>query len=264
MQAWLTEGLSRYYEYDIALSGPRANASIPRQFRAADLARKAAQDGGLFSLANLNSRPVWNSRLDPDQISLQYAEAYMAVRYLNETYGPQSAKGVVEEIGRGFGLPDSINSVTGLELAAFESRFRLWLEGWEDASRASIAEFIAALDPILADQEAILTQRSKDTATPMPASRAAISRAALVNATEALIVRLQLLSPPEAALALHQETQDYFGRIFDWLTLEFQHADTLEDAKRVAANAMIPEINAREFLFKRNLSNLEFVLHLRE
>lgn len=50
MPAWLTEGLAEYYEFDIALSGPRPEASELRLYTSADLARTAAQDGTLFSL----------------------------------------------------------------------------------------------------------------------------------------------------------------------------------------------------------------------
>lgn len=264
LPAWLTEGLSRFYEFDIALSGDRANASQSRQFRAADLARTAAQQGSLFSLAALDSQSDWNSRTDLDQVSLQYAEAYMAIRYLNETYGAQSAKEVVAGIGRGIGLPNSIRAVTGLQLAVFENQFNRWLNDWEDPARASIAEYLAALEPILADHDDILAQRSKDLDTSLSSDQAAIGRIALVRSIEAAIKGLQGLEPPEGALALQQEIEEHFVRVLDWLTLEFQHADTRDDVYRVAANAMVPEVNAREFLFRRNMSNLQFVLHLRE
>ena len=264
LPAWLTEGLSRYYEFDVALSGPRANATLLRKYSASDLARAAAQSDGLFSLATLESQSDWNSSTDRDQLSLQYAEAYMAVRYLNETYGPLSGKEAVVDIGLGFGLPHAIETVTGLKFDTFETEFRRWLEKWEDSVRASIAGYLASLEPLLADQDAILGQRARDIDTSMTAGESAISRAFLVNSTEALIVGLRSLSPPEGALALHQEAEEYFERIFDWLTLEFQHADTLDDSKRVAANAMIPEIDARGLLFQRNKSDLQFVLHLGE
>ena len=264
LPAWLAEGLSGYYEYDIALSGTRSDATRVRLFSAADEARAAARSGGLFSLSSLNSQGDWNTRTDQDQISLQYAEAYMAVRYLNETYGPLSAKDVVIEFGRGFGLPDSIKAVTGLELAVFESQFNLWLQNWEDPERASVVESLKVLQPLLDEQDAILTQRSKNLNTSVTASEAAISRASLVNATQALIVRLQGFSPPETTLAVHQETEEYFVRILVWLTQELNHANTLDDSYRVAANAMIPEINARELLLLRNISSLKFILNLEE
>lgn len=261
LPAWLTEGLSRYYEYDFALSGPRASASQLRLFSDADLARTAAQQGRLFSLTTMDSQSDWNSRANPDEVPLQYAQAYMAVRFLIETYGARSAQDLVEEIGRGIGLPDSIRVVTGLNLAMFETRFNLWLKDWEDPVRASISAYLAFLKPILAGQEEILDQRSKDLNSAMSPDQAAIRRLALVKSTETLLKGLESLEPPEAAAALHQEIKEYLGRVVDWLTLEFQHADTVDDFYRINANAMIP---ARQFLFQRNMSNLEFVFHLRE
>ena len=188
----------------------------------------------------------------------------MAVRYLIETYGPQSAKEVVVEIGRGFSLPNAIKTVTGLELAVFESNFNSWLISWEDPARASVAAYLSALERLVSDQDAILDQRSKDLDTSMTADEAAISRAFLANATQGVINALQGLAPPERALALHQEAADYFLRVLDWLTSEFQYADTLDDAKRRAANKMLPEVNGRKFLLQRNLANLQFIHHLGE
>ena len=36
----------------------------------------------------------------------------------------------------------------------------------------------------------------------------------------------------------------------------------MDNANVVAANAMIPEINAREFTLQRNLSSLQFIFNL--
>ena len=264
LPAWLTEGLSRYYEFDTALSGPRPIASQVRQYSVIDVARTAAQAGGLFSVATLESQSDWNSRTDQDELALQYAQAYMAVRFLNETYGPLSGKDVVVGIGLGSDLSDSIETVTGLKLAVFESQFNRWLEAWEDPARASVAESLTALDVLLADRDAIHDQRALDINMPKSANETVASRRFLVRSPEALIDGLQRLSPPEGALVLHQEAEESFGRALDWLTLELQAAEAMDNSKVVAANAMIPEINARDFTLKRNLSNLQFILNLDE
>ena len=146
----------------------------------------------------------------------------------------------------------------------FESQFRRWLERWEDPERVGAAQYLAALERLLDDQGAILERRENDISTPMSAPESAISRASLVDSTKALVDGLQALSPPEVALALHQEAEEYLGRVLEWLTLELQHAEDRDDSKRVAANAMIPEIDAREFLLNRNKSNLKFHLNLED
>jgi hypothetical protein len=56
LPAWVTEGLPKYYEFEVALSGDRPNASMLRLFTSTDLARTAAQTGSLFRLADLESQ----------------------------------------------------------------------------------------------------------------------------------------------------------------------------------------------------------------
>ena len=46
-----------------------------------------------------------------------------------------------------------------------------------------------------------------------------------------------------------------------WLSLELQAAEAFDNGPLIDANNMIPEINARNFNLKRNLSNIQFVLN---
>ena len=88
------------------------------------------------------------------------------------------------------------------------------------------------------------------------------SSAALVQSTEELVAALQLLSPPERARELHQQTEDHLGRVLEWLSLEFQASQTQDNVPLRAANAMIPELSARDFTLKRNLSHLKFIFNI--
>lgn len=265
LPAWLTEGLSKFYEFDLALSGPRASASKLRLYRATDLARTSAQAGNLLSLSSLENQGDWNNQTDQTRISLQYAQAYMAVRFLNDTYGHLSAKDMVVEIGEGSDWPAAIMAVTGLDLSVFETQFNRWLQDWEDPIRESIIDYLANLEALLADLNAIVEERTKNNDdTNKRANESANTLIIIVASAKELVENLRALAPPEGAEALHQEADDYFSSVLDWLTLEFEYADSLFDLKRVQANAMIPEINAREFLFQRSMSNLQFILHLRE
>lgn len=262
LPAWLTEGLSKYYEFDTALSGPRPDASRLRQFAATDLARTAAQAGALFSLTALESQSDWNSRTDRAELALQYAEAYMVVRFLNETYGPLSGKDMVVEMGRGSSLSTTIKTVTGLDLGVFESQFNRWLVKWEDRERGPIADYLTALEVILAAESANSEQRAENLNTSMTAGESVSSRAALVRSTEELIDSLHSLSPPDRAQSLHDEAEEHFGRVLVWLTLELQAAEAQDNTPLIAANAMIPELRARDFTLKRNLSNLQFIFNI--
>ncbi len=258
--AWLTEGLAEYYEFYVAESGPRPQASEVRVYASADRARDAAQAGTLYPLADLDSQADWNSR--GEGVSLQYAQAYMAVRFLNETYGPLSGKDLVLEIAAGADISEALVTVTGLDLTVFELQFNRWLTRWEDPERQSIIDYIAALDVILNEETANSNLRAQNLGATMTYQEAISSRTFLVQSTESLIEDLLNLSPPARAVDLHQEAIDHFGRVLVWLSLELQAAKAQDNGPLIAANDMIPEINARDFSLKRNVSNLEFVFNL--
>ncbi len=260
MPAWVTEGLAEYYEFYIAESGPRPHASELREFASADRARDAARAGTLYALADLDSQSDWNSR--GDGVSLQYAQAYMAIRFLNETYGQLSGKNLVVEIAAGSDLSDALVAVTGLDLTVFELQFNRWLTRWEDPERQAIIDYLADLAVILAEETANSNLRAQNLGTTMTYQESISSRTFLVQSTESLIAGLQNLSPPARAAELNQEAIDHFGRVLTWLSLELQAAKAQDNGPLIAANNMIPEINARDFSLKRNVSNLEFIFNL--
>jgi hypothetical protein len=84
----------------------------------------------------------------------------------------------------------------------------------------------------------------------------------LVSDAEQLLVQLQNTSAPGSHRDLHAESLEYLEAVVEWLTLELEYVDTSHDSKRVEANAMIPEINARESLFSRAISNLKYIYGL--
>ena len=88
------------------------------------------------------------------------------------------------------------------------------------------------------------------------------SHAALVRSTEELIDGLRRLSPPERAKSLHEEAEDHMGRVLVWLSLELQAAETQNNFPLMTANDMIPELGARDFTLKRNISNLKFIFNI--
>ena len=110
LPAWLTEGLAGFYEYEIGLVAERPNATKLRVFNSADRAKAAAVSGGLIPLPSLESQTSWNSQTVEDRVSLQYSEAYMAVRFLIETYGAGAAADVVRDIGARFSLANAIKT----------------------------------------------------------------------------------------------------------------------------------------------------------
>ncbi len=186
----------------------------------------------------------------------------MTVRFLNESYGPLSGKDVVEEIGLGFSLSQSIQTVTGLDLSVFESQFNRWLVYWEDSERRVVAEYLNELDAIFASEAANSNQRSVNIGTEMFLSESIAARADLVSSTEQLVVSLEEISPPARAKAVHQGAKVHLGRVLDWLTLELRAAEQQNNAPLTLANAMIPELSARDFNLKGNISNLKFIFNI--
>ncbi len=91
LPSWLNEGTAQYLEYTVNLESERPDATRLRLYNDADIAKAAALSGTLLDLREMESQEIWNSQTDTDRISLQYAQAYMAVRYLNETTAPRPA-----------------------------------------------------------------------------------------------------------------------------------------------------------------------------
>ena len=128
--------------------------------------------------------------------------------------------------------------------------------------RGPLARYLTNLDAILAAETANSEQRAQNLGTPMTANESVTSRAALVRFTEELIEALQGLSPPERAQSLHQEVEDHLGRVLVWLSLELEAAENQNNTPLMRANDMIPELAARDFTLKRNLSSLKFVFNI--
>ena len=92
LPAWLTEGLSKYYKFDTALSGVQPDATNLRQLTAADLARAGARSGPLFTLVALESQNDWNSRAGENELALQYSEVYMPCAFQTRPTAPCQAR----------------------------------------------------------------------------------------------------------------------------------------------------------------------------
>tara|TARA_B100000315_G_scaffold121362_1_gene111189 strand:- start:5086 stop:6645 length:1560 start_codon:yes stop_codon:yes gene_type:complete len=262
LPAWLNEGMARYYEYELGLLGTRPDAVRVSLFRDTDQARSATLSNNLLSLAALESQSGWNSQTEESRIGLQYAEAYMAVRFLIETYGAGSALEMVRIIERGTLLPGAILEVTGSQYRDFRDQFAEWLGDWTDPERALIREYIQPLEGITDSVDSISARRSVDLASGAPlSSRLPVKRGLAADAT-ALLAQAEGLSPPSTLQELHQEALAYLGAVADWLNLELAYAETRVDTNLIQANDMIPEINARDLSLIRAIITTKFVYNI--
>ena len=102
-------------------------------FSKADLVRSTALSGNLFDLSSLEIGLAWASR-EGDQVTLQYAQSYMAMRYLIETYGASAAASMIADLGVRGTLGIVLETATGVPYREFESGFVEWLKKEEPTS----------------------------------------------------------------------------------------------------------------------------------
>ena len=262
LPSWLNEGLARHTEYGLGLQGVRPNTVKVGLYRSADLAQAAALSGTLPSLTSLESQTEWNAQTDEYRINLQYAEAYMAVRFMAETYGSSAPIDVIQAMGRGSQLIGAILEGTGRQYRDFRQSFVEWLQEWEDSGRAELQSYLGSLEPILDSVNSITDRRAVDLQSGAPFPTRIPVKQGLVADAQSALDQLGKLSPPDLLLDLHQEATTYLSRFVRWLTLELGYMETLEDAQLFQANDMIPEINARDVLLHRRVNSLNFVYNL--
>jgi hypothetical protein len=261
--AWLNEGTARYFEYTLNLEGERPDATRLRVYRDADKVRTAALDETIIDLRDLESLEIWNGQTDEAKIGLQYAEGYMAVRYLTETYGEKAAVSMIKSIGRGANIFTAVEDETGVAYPNFQTGFREWLKTWDDPRRAGIRGYMAVLTAVMDDETALSARRSQEIALSRPLSQRVADKQDLVADSRILVDRLGSASPPPELNELHQISLSYLRRVNDWLTLELEFVQTGANPKRVQANEMIPEINARGNQVIDGIGDVEFVYNLR-
>lgn len=262
--AWLNEGLAGYYEFQLGVRSERPDVSRRQLYISVDRAKQAVNSGTLIQLTSLESQAVWNAQTNQDLINLQYAEAHMAVRFLIESYGIRIPVDMVRGIADGSSLAMAVKSVTDLSSGEFEQAFVSWLSTWEDPQRDSTRKYIDAANEIMTSQDVILDRRAADLESQAPFVQRVHEKQALVSDTEGLESTAQALSPPDHLVKLHQNLLEYLSRLSAWLTLELEWVQTRNDSKRVQANDMILEIDARSSTVLREINSIEFTYQLNE
>ena len=262
LPAWLTEGLAGYYEFETGLAGDRPESATLRLFQSTDLARAAAQDGSLLPLPSLESQAEWNGRSDLAEIFLQYAEAHMAVRYISETYGSESAVDIVTGIGTGDDVATALEKSLGVPYTDFDSAFALWLKDWEDPERSASVDYFGTLEGMLAEGSVLLARRAAELQAPDSQSRTVEFSAPLAEDAQALAALIRETTPPVSLQEMHQDAVSYFDVLAEWLNLEVEYARNRVEVVRREANGLIPEGGAREFLLRQNIGDTKFVLNV--
>ena len=186
----------------------------------------------------------------------------MAILFMAETFGASAPIEVVQAMGSGSPLAAALLEVTGTQYRDFRQGFVEWLQEWEDPERAGIQSYLSSLDPILDSVESIFASGAADLQSGAPFSSRISVKRGLVADTQALLDQLKGLTPPDLLTEIHQDTSAYLNTLVQWLTIELEYVETFDDAKLFQANAMIPEINARESLLLDAVNTVQFVYNL--
>ncbi|MEE2881204.1 MAG: hypothetical protein VX643_04315 [Chloroflexota bacterium] len=261
--SWLNEGTAQYYEYALNLDAVRPDITRLRMYQASDVAKSAALDGVMIGLRNLENQSSWNSQANPEQILLQYSEAYMAVKYLNDTYGEKSSTGVIKNIARGGNIFDAIQDETEISYHKFRDDFTDWIRTLEYSERRALNKYVSVLKDVTEQDGRLFTKRAQEMQLNRNPSERIIDKENLVNDANYLIQRLQGFNPPPSLMELNQDSLIYLSKVKDWLTLELTYVRTADEKFQVGANEMIPEIEARGTLLNRAITNFESLHNLK-
>ena len=261
--SWLNEGTAQYYEYALNLNGIRPDITQLRMYHASDVVKSAAVDDSMIGLRNLENQSSWNSQTDPSRILLQYSEAYIAVKYLNDTYGEKSSANIIKNIARGVNIIGAIQDETEISYHKFRDDFASWIKDFKDPEREELNKHISELIDITDQDEILFAKRSQEMRLNRDFEDRISDKENLVNDATQLIQRLQRMKPPPSLIELHQDSLIYFSKIKDWLALELNYVSTTEGDRQVDANQLIPEIEARGTLLNRSIANIESLYNLK-
>ena len=126
---WVNEGFAVWSENGITMSGSPGSpdkAVSQKWFFDADTVRLAALSNNLLTLSSMESNHTWLGRTG-DQVVLQYAESFMAVRYLTETYGESAIVDLMSNFSRQGDLSMALEDPAGIGYREFETGFNAWL-----------------------------------------------------------------------------------------------------------------------------------------
>lgn len=261
LPAWVNEGTATYYELSLGLESERPEVSQRAVFSRADRVKQAATTGSLIPLAQLESLKEWNAQTDPARVSQQYSQAYMAVRYLVERFGEKALFALLNDMSQGTQLSTALQRATGISYPTFEGNWKAWLAAWQDKEREDVRQYHSSVTSVMKDWDALSQKRSaqlskESSSTPLSARLP--SRQEFLSTAKTLEARAAQLAVPSSQQGLHQELRTFLARTVAWFQLELEYVQTGNDAKRLQANAMIPEVDARYSGVFRDLNSVAF------
>ena len=158
---------------------------------------------------------------------------------------------IVRQIGNGASLQSAVLAATNVQYTGLQLLVENWLRDWNDSSRSDSHEYLKALDDMIAAMDDVFDQRSVDLLSPLDRTQSINARAGVRRQGGFGAGRHGAAAVPESLQDLHLESREFFSVVLDWLKLELDHLETLLDARRLEANSLIPEVDARDTLLRR-------------
>jgi hypothetical protein len=264
--AWLNEGLATYLENHIS---PEFGAGLSAQretFFRADRAQSHLSSNSLIPLSRLTSQRDWNAQADRALLTLQYSEAYMAVRYLTERFGERSVSLILRDLERRRSFEVSFSGVTGVTTSEFEQDWLGWLGRWQDPSREQVRQYLLQIDGILGDIDAMRADRAafiNSLAGSGSLTQRVPTQTQFVNRATTLAGRGVALTPPLPLQAFHTDLVAFLSICRTWLQTELNASLANNNSLISQANALIPEVNGRRFSVGEQLNSIRFNYQLR-
>lgn len=254
---WVNEGLATYEEHAIALSSERAAATKPRIYTRVDRVRQSLAAEVLPPLATLESQVAWNAKQDSALQGLQYAQAYLAIRYLVERHGEAALVTLLGRLAERQPIHQAIQSATGQTYPAFDQAFREWLRNFADPDHETARAYDTAASGYFTEWDRLMDQRRANLSSPSTAFADL-----LVASATSFRQRVLVFTPPEGWSALQQGLVTFADCAVAWLTFEQESVRTSDDATLAQANDMVPEMNARGNTLRQRLNELAFQYQL--
>ena len=127
LTAWINEGLAEWSSHEFLLAGDDTSGRDFLRATQMEEVRESAASGTLLRLTALESLHSWGNQAD-NKVDLQYAQSYMAMRYLIETYGVKAASDLAVDRARGSSWSIAMGQALGIGYTRFESDFAVWTE----------------------------------------------------------------------------------------------------------------------------------------
>ncbi len=125
LTAWINEGLAEWSSHEFLLADDDTTGRDFLRATRMEEVRAAAASGTLFRLTALESRHSWGNQAD-NKVDLQYAQSYMAMRYLIETHGVKAASDLAVARARGSSWSLAMGEALDIGYSRFESDFAAW------------------------------------------------------------------------------------------------------------------------------------------